>query len=151
MHKTVIAEDLKDPERYTLIKVLGHDEIIEFILDQAGQLRWPMVFFYGFSILLLVPILVFSLANIAYTYISWGMYWKYLALGMVSGMLVVIPFHELLHGLAYRLAGAEKVKYGADMKQMLFYASAPGFVAGKYDFYMVAFTPFIILNLVFLS
>jgi hypothetical protein len=144
-------EYLKDPSEFSLVKVLRHNEIIEFVVDQIRQLRWPMIFFYGTVLSLLIMIIAFTIGNYAWNYIAWGTYWKFLALGMASGMLLVIPFHELLHGLAYRLAGAEKIKYGADLKQLLFYASAPGFVAGRKAFYMVAFTPFLILNLLFIS
>lgn len=145
----VTPEQLKDPDRYRLIRVLRHDDIIHFVMEQIRQLRWPMILFYTLAIAFLAMVILFSLGNFAYNYISWGLFWKYLVLGIITGMLVVIPFHELLHGLAYYLAGAEKVKYGADLKQLLFYASAPGFVTGRKAFYLVAFTPFVVLNLVF--
>jgi hypothetical protein len=144
-------EQLRDRANYTLIKVLRHDEIIEFVLAQLGKLRWPMLIFYGLTLFMLIRIMAITLTNILYNHIPWGLYWQFLLTGVISGMLLVIPFHELLHGLAYRLAGAKKVKYGADLKQMLFYASAPGFVTGRSAFYFVAFCPFIILNLLFLS
>ena len=147
----VTPEQLKDPARYRLIRILRHDEVIHFVMEQVRKLRWPMLLFYMVTTILIIMILLFSFGNIAYNYISWGSFWQYLALGIITGMLVVIPFHELLHGLAYRLAGAEKVKYGADMKQLLFYASAPGFVTAREAFYLVAFSPFVLLNLVFTS
>ena len=144
-------EQLKDQERFDLIKTLSHDEIIQFVMNELRKLRWPMVIFYGINIILLSMIIAFSLTNIIHSYISWGLYWQFLLLGIFSGMILVIPVHELLHGLAYKLAGASKVKFGADIRQMLFYASAPSFVAGKKAFFMVAFFPFVIINLVFLS
>ena len=144
-------EQLKDQERFDLIKTLSHDKIIQFVMNELRKLRWPMVIFYGINIILLSMIIAFSLTNIIHSYISWGLYWQFLLLGIFSGMILVIPVHELLHGLAYKLAGASKVKFGADIRQMLFYASAPSFVAGKKVFFMVAFFPFVIINLVFLS
>jgi hypothetical protein len=151
MASVLRPEHLRDQSGYSLIRVLRHDEIIEFVVDQIRQLRWPMIFFYGTVLVLFLMMVAFTAGNFAYNYFAWSVYWKYLALGVISGMLLVIPFHELLHGLAYKLAGAGKIKYGADLKQLLFYASAPGFVAGRSAFYMVAFSPFLILNLLFIS
>jgi MFS family permease len=144
-------DDVKNSGGYRLIKELSHDEIIEFVMGQFKQLRWPMAFFYGFNIFLLGLIVAFTIGNFLYSYISWGLYWQYFLLGVVAGMLLVIPLHEMLHGLAYKLAGAPAVKYGVDLKQMMFYASAPGFVAGKYAFYLVAFSPFVLINMIFLA
>lgn len=144
-------EQLKNSGNYTLIRILRHDEIVPFVLREVRQLRWPMLVFYGFCLLVLIWIMAFSIANILYTNISWGLYWQYLLFGILSGMLIVIPFHELLHGLAYKITGAKKIKYGADLKQLLFYASAPGFVTERLAFYFIAFCPFIIINLFFLA
>lgn len=142
-------KELNDVRNYRLVKTLKHDEVVYFVLEQIKLLKWPMLVFYGFLIFLLLLIAGFTFHNIATQYIGWGSYWLYMLFGIITGMLVVIPFHEALHGLAYRLAGAKRVKYGMDLKQMLFYASAPGFVAGRREFLVVAFFPFIFINLLF--
>ena len=144
-------EDLNYENGYELVKELRHDDIVEFVLSQIKQLRWPMVLFYGLNLILLFLIGAFTAGNIVHLYISWGLYWQFLAYGLIAGMILIIPIHELLHGMAYKLAGAPKVKFGADLRQMMFYASAPGFVAEKYAFYVVAFTPFILISLLFIS
>ncbi len=148
---TLTPEEVRNSGNYSLIKELGHDQIVEFVMAQMKLLRWPVAFFYGFNIVLFALIVLFTAGNIFHSWISWGQYWMYLGIGIVAGMIVVIPFHEMVHGLAYKLTGAPRVKFGADMRQMLFYASAPGFVAGKYDFYVVAFSPFVLINLLFLA
>ncbi len=144
-------QEIRNSPDFKLIRQLDHDGIIDFVTEQLKQLRWPMTFFYGFSIMLIALIISFTAGNVANAYISWGTYWLYLFAGLVAGMVLVIPLHEVIHGLAYRLVGARKVKYGADLRQMLFYASAPGFVAGKNEFYVVAFSPFVLINLFFLT
>ena len=147
MATTITPEELRTSGNYKLIRELRHDEIIEFVTSQLGKLRWPMVLFYGFNTLLAALIVLYTAGNFFLSYISWGLYWKYLLLGLVSGMLVVIPFHEIIHGIAYKYAGAPRIKFGANLKQMMFYASAPGLVAGKKDFYLVAFSPFILIHM----
>ncbi len=148
---TLTPQELRDSGKYSLLKELSHDKIIGFVIAQMKQLRWPIAFFYLFNVVLLALMMLFTAGNIIHSYISWGLYWMYLGIGVVLGMLVVIPFHEMVHGLAYKLSGAPMVKFGADMKQMLFYASAPGFVAGKHEFFLVAFSPFVLINLLFLA
>jgi hypothetical protein len=144
-------DELNNSGQYKMIMVLGHDDIIGFVIKQLKQIRWPMAFYYGFNIVLLGASIAFTAGNLLYSYIPWNLYWQYLVYGIIAGMLLVIPFHEMFHGLAYKLAGAPEVIFGADLKQMIFYASAPGFVAGKYSFYLVAFSPFILINGIFIA
>ncbi len=142
-------EQLHDPGKYRLIKTLNHSEVVQFVVQQLNHLRWPVLLFYIFTAGLLSLIMTLSIYNYFNQIITWGTWSLYLLFGILAGMIVVIPFHEGLHGLAYRLAGAKKVKYGMDLKQMLFYASAPGFVANKKAFLIVALAPFLIINLCF--
>jgi hypothetical protein len=68
----------------------------------------------------------------------------------IVGMLLLIPIHELIHGLFYKLVGAKKVSYSADWKKLIFYAAADKFVARKYSFVVLAFAPFVLINIVLL-
>lgn len=142
-------DQLSDPAKYRLIKTLNHSEVVQFVVQQLNHLRWPIMLFYIFTAGLLALILALSVYNYLDQIITWGAWSLYLFFGILAGMIMVIPFHEGLHGLAYRLAGAKKVKYGMDLKQLLFYACAPGFVANKKAFLMVAFLPFLAINLCF--
>jgi hypothetical protein len=142
-------EQLHDPEKYIHIKTLTHNEIAHFVIGQLKKLKWPMLSFYIFNCIILMFMAVFSthiFLEQTLSLAAWGLYMFY---GIVAGMILVIPFHEGLHGLAYRIAGARKIKYGMDLKQMLFYASAPGFVADRKSFLLVALSPFIVINLFF--
>ncbi len=149
MEKTPRIEQLNDPEKYRLIKILRHDEVVHFVVEQLKRFRLPMLFFYLFTSALLLLMVAFSIYNYYNPVISMRSWILYFLSGIFSGMILVIPFHEGLHGLAYRIAGAKKIKYGIDLKQMLFYASAPGFVAGSKEFMMVALFPFTIINIFF--
>lgn len=59
---------------------------------------------------------------------------------------LLIPIHELLHGLAYKLAGAPKVTYKAVWKQLAFYAAADKYITNYQKFRFVAITPFIVIT-----
>lgn len=143
------TSDLNDPDKYQLLKKLDHSEVVHFVIGQLKKFRWPILIFYGFNLILLLSIITYSANYFFNPIFSTGNYFIYLFIGILSGMFLVIPFHEGLHGLAYRLAGAKRVKYGMDLKQMLFYASAPGFVTGKKEFIFIAFLPFFFINTVF--
>ncbi len=144
-------EQLQDDKTYCLVKSLKHDEIVEFVTGELKKLRWPIVTFYIFNSVLLLLITAVTAANVFYELMPWRVHLTGLFAGTAAGILLVIPFHEGLHGLAYRIAGARKIRYGMDLRQMLFYASAPGFVAGRNDFMVVAFLPFTVINLFFIA
>ncbi len=61
--------------------------------------------------------------------------------------LALIPVHELLHGIAYRICGAKSVSYKANWKQLYFMAVADGFVTHKKPFYFIGSLPFIVISL----
>ncbi len=144
-------KELHDNDRFTMVRKLNHSELVEFVLENIKPIYWPIAFFYLFNLFILLYTLIFGISAIYSGIFGWRALAGQFFFGLFAGMIVVIPFHELLHGLAYKLTGAPRVKFGARLKQMLFYAEAPGFVAGRRQFYLVALLPFIIINLFFIS
>lgn len=67
-------------------------------------------------------------------------------LGGIGLSLLLIPIHEALHGLAYKIKGASKVTYGANLSKMMFYAAADKYVVNEEEFKFVALTPFVIIT-----
>ena len=61
-------------------------------------------------------------------------------------MLPLIPIHELIHGLFYKLAGAPTVSYKANFKKFIFYAMADKFITDQKNFVRLALAPFIVIN-----
>ena len=61
-------------------------------------------------------------------------------------MLPLIPIHELIHGLFYKLDGAPAVQYKANFKKFIFYAMADQYVTTFYSFVILAIAPFVIIN-----
>jgi hypothetical protein len=53
----------------------------------------------------------------------------------------------LLHGIAYKYCGAADVSYKANWKKLYFMAVADKFVANRRSFYIVGFTPFIVISI----
>ena len=71
------------------------------------------------------------------------------ALGLLLSFALV-PFHELIHGLAYKLAGAKNTSYDANLRKFYFLAIADKFVTGKREFKIIALAPFLIISMTLL-
>lgn len=72
-------------------------------------------------------------------------------LGILLFFIPVIPLHEWIHGVAYKLLGAPHVKFGAKLSQMVFFAIAPDFVVNKKEFTILALAPFVIGTILLIS
>lgn len=67
-------------------------------------------------------------------------------LGGIAGSTLVIPLHELLHGLTYYLLGAKKVSYGGNLKDFYFYATADRFIVTEKSIWPLALVPFLVIG-----
>lgn len=122
---------------------LEHLKLVEFIKPYLFRANPVMLFYWGFNLLVLG-------LGIAYAWndpLGWGIL-QWASLGILAFFLI-IPVHELIHGIGYSLAGAQKVSYKAVWKQLIFYAMADRFVTRKKPFVALALAPFLLLNTVF--
>jgi hypothetical protein len=134
-----------DEQGYQLQAVLQHEELVPFIQDIFKK---PNVITRLF-ILLNIALLAWLLGWMVYEMVaqdrSFG--WVLIQLGLgVLLILPVIPLHEWLHGMAYKLLGAQKVNYTANFKKFYFTAQAHHFIVREKGFYWLAFTPFVMIN-----
>ncbi len=61
--------------------------------------------------------------------------------------VVLVPFHEALHGLVYKAIGATDVRYNISLRQFYAYAIAHNFVADHRQFAWVALAPFLVISM----
>ncbi len=106
--------------------------------------------FIAVNVIGLSSIGVFSIWGIYTGWIHWSRFIIQLILGILAGSIIVIPFHELLHGLAYIILGAKKIKFGANLQQFFFFVSADRFLVNRKELYFLALLPFGALNIVLL-
>jgi hypothetical protein len=64
----------------------------------------------------------------------------------VLSFFALLPIHELIHAVFYKIAGAQDVRFGASLRQVYAYAIAHHFVANRLVFTWVAIAPFIVIN-----
>jgi hypothetical protein len=62
-----------------------------------------------------------------------------------AGVVVTVILHELVHGLAMRWCGA-RPQYGVLWKQIMFYATSPGYGFRRNSYVLVALAPLVALS-----
>ncbi len=121
-------------------------ELMTFV--QQSLRKWNRV--TGTYAALNVLLLILMVAQLAWLVASGvakvGAVLGYMSYGFTFAFLLV-PVHEGLHGLAYYRMGAPKVTYEANWRQFHFVAVADRFVADRREFWVVAFTPVVLLTL----
>lgn len=144
-------ETLQNPDQFTLLQELVHKDLLVFVQQQLRIKNRIRTLFYGLNIATIVLVLI-----VVFLRVRNDQFWEadvflQVSLGFASFFFILLPLHEWIHGLAYRKVGAEKVSYVAQWRKLVFYALADRFVAGKKAFYIVAFAPCVVINIMLLA
>lgn len=139
------VEELDDPCRFRQILKVPYDELISFILDYVRRRTGLMIFFWSVCIIFLGLALTVRI-NIS-GYFQLKNIFFHTLLGVIIFPLLIIPVHELFHVIPFLFTGARKIRAGIDLKQFLFYVTAHRHVVNAREFRLVAYAPFIILNI----
>ncbi len=142
------VETLQSDPAYHLVYKLGFQDMVPFVLTQIkrrGIFSW---LYAAVNLAMLVFIILFSLQGLLDHALGWKSLLVQTVLGSVTGSILVIPFHELIHGLTYRILGARKIIFGADLKQFIFFVTANRHPVSGSEVYLLALSPFVIINLV---
>jgi hypothetical protein len=126
--------------------MLRHDDLLPFIQEEIFTRTWTMRVYYALNVLLLALSIWLAVVDVSKGEISWGMVFKNFGLGILLAISLLIPIHEGIHGLAYKMAGAPKVRYGVNWRKFYFYAVADKFVANRKAFLMVGSAPFAVVS-----
>jgi hypothetical protein len=138
---------IQDP-RYQLVEVLGFDEMVPFVFKHIRQ-KGFMSFAYFISIFLLLAYVVIHTGIVLAAHsLSGRQILTQGFAGIITGSFLVIPVHELIHGLSYLILGARRVIFGADLKQFIFYVTADKYPISGMRVIFLALFPFAIVNAV---
>jgi hypothetical protein len=139
---TPTLDELKNNPDYTLIKELPHTQITEFVFNYIKKKNSVMNSFYIFHSILFVFLLYFLIQNIINSLYPWNhIFWAFV-IALVTGFTIIIPLHEGIHAIIFKLLGAKNIRFGADVKKMIFYATADKYVTNRKKFILVALAPF---------
>ncbi len=111
----------------------GYGEARRFSLESGWLIFWlnvaalvPMVLF-GAAMLALAAWYVAIGAPLTLTFLDRRLLPpEYDLLALIALLLLVLPLHELCHGVAYRLLGADRVRYGIKLAKLVLYAAPAG-------------------------
>jgi len=140
-----INPNLLTDQGYTLLDKLEHNELLPFIqLYLKKTTRFSVLYFLANG--LIVAFIAYSFFNPP-TGVIWYKAFPYLFYG-IGFTLILIPIHELLHALAYKMVGAKETSYDADFRKFIFMAMADKFVANRNEFILVALLPFLGISII---
>lgn len=131
---------------YSLKDQLSIDDLVPFL---QKALKIKNVYSYGYHSFIAVTfgLLIYTIFDqFSYDgFIDIGYGVSKASYGMLLAILL-IPVHEWIHGLAYKMAGAKTVKYEANWKKLYFVATAHHFVTSYKWFKVVALAPFTVIS-----
>jgi len=144
---SIKAEDLSDSLKFRKLHELQYDGIVPFVFENIKKKTLSSRFYLFINALYLILLIGITIYGFSSSIINLRQYAINIFWSFAAGSFFVIPFHEGFHGLAYKILGASRIHFGADMRQMLFYVAADRFVIDRKGFYMVALAPFSVINL----
>ncbi len=141
------TEQLETGTLFRQVHSLSYDDILGFVWTNIRVKNAATQFFLFINVLYFVFLTGISLTGIFIHGFHTGKVLACILWGILAGSFVVIPFHEGFHGLAYLLIGARRIRFGMDLKQMLFYVAADRYVTSRRQFYFIALAPFTAINI----
>jgi len=140
------VEELRQHPGYEHWMTLSHDEILPFVQEEFGRRGWLTRFYIFLNLAILLFMILLGIWQVGQGLLGTSKIVLNSILGFFLALSLLVPVHEGIHGLAYKLAGAPKVQYGSDIKKFIFYAMADHFVIGFPRLLIVALAPFIVIN-----
>jgi len=132
---------------FTLDAVLYHQDIIPFIKKYLFTSNFFTLSYLFLNLLFLIALLFSFYIQISSDTVKLFDSFTWFGFGCAL-TFALVPIHEGLHGLAYKLCGAPSVSFAANWKKLYFMAIADKFVATRYPFYFIGSLPFLFISLV---
>lgn len=140
------VERLQHDPGYQLIQELDFNDMIPFVLTSIRKRGFISTLYVVLNLGFLIGALLIILIGLVNSQLTWTMIIKQTLLGVFFGSILIIPIHELLHGMAYRILGARNIKYGADLQQLIFYVTADRHPVSGIQLHFLALTPIVVIN-----
>ncbi len=144
-------DELHNPNHFSLVESFKIDEMMAFLMKELGaNATKPKT---GNKVLRIVLIGMVGAVLGYFIGKQIGKFkldpWQFLeAFGLL--IFVLLPIHEGIHGLVFKVLGAEKVGFGWTPKTLMVYAYAQKFVMSLKENAIVAVMPFLVITLALL-
>ena len=141
-------KDLIENDDFELLAEVDHLHIKQFIFEQITKEK-QLIRLYSAYQLGMIGLFLFLLTK-AIILLLRDMNKPLFAIGasLLFSFSLLVILHELIHALAYKLRGANKITFGAIWRKFIFYAAADQQVIDYYSFKMVALAPFVLVKVV---
>jgi hypothetical protein len=124
---------------HVLLAEMTHQSLAEFVIEYfLKRTSWLTRLHHLMSLATVIAII--AIAD------SWMRALAGFAFAFLALFLIVLPVHELLHALAYRLAGARDIRWDYSWRMAAVWVIAHRFVATAKPFIAVALAPFVVIN-----
>ena len=134
---------------YVLLDEMNHADIVPFVKKFLHKRTWFSLLYY-LSVIISFSLLLFFCVHYYHSVVqSIGKIFLRIFFGLLL-VLVLIPFHEWIHALAYQSQGAKQTSFDANLKRFYFLAIADRFVTSKREFIIIALAPFVAISLALL-
>lgn len=136
------VDDLLDSSRFQLLDTLHHLDLAPFLVAYYLKRSNRVVasHYVGMALFLCGAIWAGVAAGMS------ASAWWVQSGGVVLAWLVLIPIHEGLHALVYRLLGARDIRFGFSLRNLYAYAIAHRFVVDRREFTWLALAPTLAIN-----
>jgi hypothetical protein len=141
--------DFSDGHRYQLLAEVAHADLMPFVQLNL-KARNPVTLTYLALNILLIAV-TSAVVGWHLRLGSFGPLMTYASFGVLLTFTVLIVLHEWIHGLTYRMLGAQRVSYGGNWRKLIFYALADRYVADRKNFVKLALAPFAVISVVALA
>lgn len=138
---------LKNDPGYRLLMALDFNDMIPFVISNIRRKGVMSFLFTLVNLGMLAFIVWYLISGLIGSQLTWNNIFRQSLFGIVTGSILLIPLHETLHGLAYRILGARSIKFGVDLQQFIFFVTADRFTVTRRELCFLAMTPFLVINL----
>jgi hypothetical protein len=142
---------LQENDDFELVAELSHSQIKNFIINQIGKGGKIIKIYMIYQALMILIGLFFITRSLVLALRDNLSPLLFTIGGLLITFTLLIIIHELLHGLALKLAGARHVTFGAYPKKFIFYSEADRHVLNRRQFTFVALTPLFAVKIISLA
>jgi hypothetical protein len=142
--KPTVAE-IENNDRYRLLLSLSYDDIADFVLGQLRAFNPVNISFLSTCIVMLAWCIRLRFdVSVQANFIG---VLPYSLAGLLLFPLLLIPVHEGIHIIVFRIMGGKDIRAGMDLKNLIFYVTAHRHVVASLPFLIIALAPLLIVSL----
>lgn len=145
--KAMDADKLEQDPDFKKILELDFGDMVPFVFSEIKRRSIISLLYAGVNLGFFILFLYTVVNGLTAGSITWSQVFRQSVTGILAGSFLIIPFHEMIHGLAYRILGARKIQFGADMQQFIFYVTVDRYPVSRRQLYLLAMFPFVLINL----